>query len=357
MPAIPDVMRRLASALLAATLATMLVAAAPPDGGTMTIRGRYLYTAAGERVILRGVNEMFSVSRDPTGVKTMPEIARTGANAVRIFTLPDYPAARLDAILGHAVANGLIPIVECHAATGKWEKLGLCVDYWTRPDIVAVVRKHRRWTLVNIANEAGEAVPRDRFVAGYLDAIARIRAAGVDTPLIVDGTDWGKEYAMLLDSWPGFQRADPRHAIMVSAHSYWAGSEDDRKAPYRAIIARVTRDDIPFLLGEGPTGTGWDCKPSPYKWAMAALQKARIGWLAWSWGLVPNGDCREANSYDVTADGRFGHWKSTSGEELMVRHPASIRRTAHRPCSIPKAGPGCIGPSIRRQRPDGRRAG
>lgn len=341
----PDVIRRLGHAVLT----TMLVAAAPlpPNDGTMTIRGRFLYTAAGERVVLRGVNEMFSISTDPTGVRTMPEIARTGANAVRIFTLPDYSAERLDAILAHAVANGLIPIVECHAATGKWDRLGVCVGYWTRPDIVAVLRRNRRWTLVNIANEAGETVSRDRFIAGYLDAIIRIRAAGVDTPLIIDGTDWGKEYAMLLDSWPVFQRADPRHAIMVSAHSYWVGTEEQRKKPYRAIIAKVTRDNIPFLLGEGPTGTGWDCKPSPYRWAMTALQKAQIGWLAWSWGLVPNGDCREANSYDITSGGRFGQWKSPYGRQLMVRHPASVRRSSRRPCSISRAWSNCIAASSR----------
>lgn len=99
----------------------MQVAAAPllPNDGTMTIRGRFLYMAAGERVVLRGVNKMFSISTDPTGVRAMPEIARTGANAVCIFTPPDYPAERLDTILAHAVANGLIPIVEYHAATGK----------------------------------------------------------------------------------------------------------------------------------------------------------------------------------------------------------------------------------------------
>lgn len=309
---------------------------------TMHVRGRYLYTAAGERVVLRGVNEMFAPSSDPTGAWTMAEIAKTGANAVRIFTMPDYPADKLDAILGNAVRNGLIPIAECHAATGKWEKLGDCVAYWTRPDIAAVIRKHRRWVLVNIANEAGKIVPRDTFVTAYVDAIGRIRAAGIDVPLVIDGSDWGKEYAMLLDSWSAFDRADPAHAVMVSAHSYWAGTEEERKAPYRAIIARVLRDDIPFLLGEGPTATGWDCKPSPYGWALTELDKADIGWLAWSWGLVPNGDCRAANSYDITDGGRFGRWKAPSGEALMVTHPASIRNTSRRPCSIANAGRNCV---------------
>ncbi|MCC2977085.1 glycoside hydrolase family 5 protein [Sphingomonas sp. PL-96] len=314
------------------------------SSGTMTVRGRFLYTAAGERVVLRGVNEMFAHSPDPTGARTMPEIARTGANAVRIMTALDYPAASLDAILGHAVANGMIPIAECHAATGKWEKLDDCVAYWTRPDIAAVVRRHRRWVLVNIANEAGATVPAADFVAGYRDAIARIRAAGIDVPLIVDGSDWGKEYAMLLDSWAPLNASDPARAVMVSAHSYWVGTEEERRAPYRAIVARVTRDNIPFLLGEGPTSAGWDCKASPYRWAMGELQRAEIGWLTWSWGMVPNGDCRAEKRYDVTDGGRFGRWKSEAGEALMISDPASVRNTSRRPCSIPNAGANCVRP-------------
>ncbi|KQN06963.1 hypothetical protein ASE78_15205 [Sphingomonas sp. Leaf25] len=308
----------------------------------MTVRGRFLYTAAGERVVLRGVNEMFSASPDPTGERTMPEIAKTGANAVRIMTNPRYPATSLDTVIRNAVANGMIPIVECHAATGKWEKLGDCVAYWTRGDIVAVIRRHRRWVMVNIANEAGKEVAKADFLAGYRDAIARIRSVGIDVPLIIDGSDWGKEYRMLLDSWAPLNAADPRHAIIVSAHSYWVGTEEERKTPYREIIARVVRDDIPFILGEGPTGAGWDCKASPYRWAMGALQQADIGWLTWSWGMVPNGDCRAENRYDVTDGGRFGAWKSESGEAMMISDPASIRNTSRRPCSIDKAGAGCI---------------
>lgn len=52
----------------------MLVTASPvrPDDETMTIRGGILYTAAGKRVILRGVNEMLSVPTDPIGARTAP---------------------------------------------------------------------------------------------------------------------------------------------------------------------------------------------------------------------------------------------------------------------------------------------
>jgi len=317
---------------------------AAPANETLNVRGRFIYTAANERVVLRGVNEMFSISRDPTGDWSMKEISKTGANAVRIFTTPTYSADMLDLVLSNAVRHGMIPIPECHAATGKWERLGDCVSYWIRPEIAAVIQKHRRWTLLNIANEAGDEVSRRDFVAGYSEAILRIREAGIDVPLIIDGSKWGQEYNMLLDSWATLNAFDPRRSIIVSAHSYWAGSEEERKAPYRTIIDRVKRDKIPFILGEGPTPSGWDCKASPYSWAMTELDKADISWLAWSWGMVENRDCQADNRYDITDGGKFGRWKASAGAVLMVDHPASVQKTARRPCSIPNAGKNCIRP-------------
>jgi mannan endo-1,4-beta-mannosidase len=341
-----------AGALLALALGGCVTRAGDvADAGTMQVVGRHLYTAAGERVVLRGVNEMFSISKDPTGAWSMAEIAKTGANTVRIFTLPNYSAAQLDAAISNAVANGMIPIPECHAATGKWEKLGECVDYWTRPDIAVVVKKHRRWVVLNIANEAGQEVSQEAFLQGYRSAIDRIRAAGIDVPLMIDGSGWGQEYRMLLDSWDELNAHDPRKAVTVSAHSYWVGTEEERKAHYRYIIDMVTREKIPFVMGEGPTPSGYDCTASPFEWAMGELQRAEIGWLAWSWGLHPNGDCREANRYDMTEGGVFGRWKTDFGEKIAVAHPASIRNTSRRPCSIPNAGANCVLPSLQPRRP------
>ena len=311
----------------------------------MQVKGRHIYTADGERVVLRGVNEMFSVSSDPTGSWVMVEIAKTGANSVRIFTLPDVSAEVLDALIGNAIKNGMIPIPECHAATGKWEKLQDCIAYWARPEIAAVINRHRRWVLLNLANEAGAEVSREDFVSGYKQAIDQVRAAGIDVPLVIDGAGWGQEYRNLLGSWSELNAHDPRKAVVVSAHSYWIGSEEERKNHFRYIIDKVTGEEIPFILGEGPTPSGYDCSASPYQWAMGELELAEIGWLAWSWGLLANGDCREANRYDMTQGGIFGRWKSEAGEQLAIVHPASIRNTSRRPCSIPKAGVNCVRPT------------
>jgi len=328
--------------------------ASAPAATTMQVKGRHIYTAAGERVVLRGINEMFSISRDPTGSWVMAEIAKTGANSVRIFALADTPAQRLDALIGNAVANGMIPIPECHSATGKWEKLQTCVDYWTRPEVAAVIKRHEKWVLLNIANEAGATVPADDFRQGYRSAISQIRAAGIRTPLVIDGAGWGQEYKILLDSWKDLNAHDPLGSVIVSAHSYWIGTEAERMNHYRYIIDKVARESIPFILGEGPTPSGYDCTASPYRWAMGKLQKAEIGWLAWSWGLLPNGDCRKENRYDMTEGGMFGRWKTEAGRDLAISHPASIRATSRRPCSIPKAGRNCVRPSPSADRRRGR---
>ena len=337
----------LALALAASACSTSRTSLGSP--GTMRVEGRHLHTAAGERVVLRGVNEMFSVSKDPTGSWVMAEIAKTGANTVRIFTLTDFPASDLDKAISNAIANGMIPIPECHNATGKWERLPDCVAYWTRPEIARVLKRHRRWVLLNIANEAGAEVSREAFVQGYRSAISQIRAAGIDVPLVIDGAGWGQEYRILLDSWDELNAQDPQKKVIVSAHSYWIGTEAERKQHYNYIIDKVTRANIPFILGEGPTPSGYDCTASPYEWALTELARAEIGWLAWSWGLVPNGDCREANRYDMTNGGIFGRWKTQAGERIAVGHPMSISKTSRRPCSIPNAGARCVRPSARRR--------
>jgi mannan endo-1,4-beta-mannosidase len=348
--------RRLAVAAL--VLSGVVLAACPGDAigtagdspaparETMYLEGRHLLSAAGERVVLRGVNEMFVWSSDRRGTTTMAEIAKTGANAVRIVTTPAGTSADdLDALLDNAIRNGLIPMPECHLATGKWELLPACVDFWARPEIAAVINRHRAWTLLNIANEAGAtAIPGPEFVAAYQAAITRIRAAGITVPLVIDGSSWGQEYRILLDSWKALNAHDRRRSVIVSAHTYWNGTEEARKEHYRYIIDRVTREGIPFVVGEGPTPSAWDCTESPYGWALEELQKAEIGWLAWSWGLARNGDCREPapGRYDMTDGGRFGDWKTEYGRLTAVDHPASIRNTSRRPCSIPNPGEQCV---------------
>ena len=125
------------------------------------VDGRFLHDPCGTKITLRGINKM-NVWTDRAGA-SFAEIAKTGANCVRIVwlvtdsdTKQPTKAADLDNLITKCVARQMIPIVEVHDATGDWSKLGAMVDYWKRPDIVAVIKKHERYLLVNIANECGD---------------------------------------------------------------------------------------------------------------------------------------------------------------------------------------------------------
>jgi mannan endo-1,4-beta-mannosidase len=129
------------------------------------VRGRDLYDTADQPVILRGVNKM-SVwdGGDPDGAISFPEIRKTGANSVRIvwaITTDLEPGgtatspATLDALIANAKSNGLVPMIELHDATGRWDRLNDLVEYWTQPAIVSIIQKHRKYLLLNIGNEVG----------------------------------------------------------------------------------------------------------------------------------------------------------------------------------------------------------
>lgn len=172
-----------------------------------------MYDPLGEQVVLRGVNKMaVYTDEDPTCAAIFPEIRKSGANAVRIvwgteaLVGDDGPVrgatvANLDAAIQNCRANKMIPMVEMHDTTGDWSKLNQVVDYLTRPDVVNVLNKHRKYLLLNIANEPSvpdaegkETLTVAQFKAGNEAAITRIRQAGIQVPLIIDAAAWGQGF-------------------------------------------------------------------------------------------------------------------------------------------------------------------
>ncbi|HEY0591421.1 MAG TPA: cellulase family glycosylhydrolase [Thermoanaerobaculia bacterium] len=299
------------------------LAAAPP-AKHFYVEGRHLYDRCGERVVLRGVNKM-NIWTDPDGIPSFAEIAKTGANAVRIVWLTTSPASEFDETLSNALAAHLIPILDMHDATGDWEKLDDVVDYWVRPDTVEVIRKHEPYLLINIANEAGRDVRDDVWVAGYRDAIARMRAAGIRVPLIIDAAGWGRDVEQLLRLAPEVLETD--RDLVFSWHA-WDTSGDQASRVTRSL-ERAVEEGIPLIVGEfAHAEVG--CKPGiPYRHILAEAQRLGIGWLAWSWG-PGNQDCP---AMDMTEDGTYQTLHAW-GKEVALTDPNSICMTSRRPRSM-----------------------
>jgi len=300
----------------------------------MYVLGRHLYDRCGEKVLLRGINHMV-IWTDREGV-TFPEIARTGANTLRVvWTVKDHPGEdALDAALTKALAARLIPIIELHDATGKLDVVPQLVDFWTRPEIVSVLKKHEASLILNIANEAGGNGTRtDAFVEVYRPAIQRLRAAGLAMPIMIDAPGWGQDINVLQDAAPALLAADPQKNLLFSVHMWWvqgAGSADPGSK--RRIVTELEESvamDLPLVIGEfAHAGVGCS-KFIDYATIISEAQRHEVGWLAWSWG-PGNNDCAEM---DMTTDGRFETLRDW-GLQVAVEHPASIKNTSRIPESV-----------------------
>ena len=157
------------------------------------VDGRTLRDKCGEKVVLRGINEMVIYTGSQDGTPYFAEMAKTGANSVRITWNTTGAVSKLDAAMKNAIAAQMIPMPVLNDATGDLTKLNAEVNYWVRSDVVAVIQKYQDKALINIGNEVGNgSVTQSQFLSAYTSAITSMRSAGIHTPLVIDGSTWGR---------------------------------------------------------------------------------------------------------------------------------------------------------------------
>jgi len=322
--------------LFSSYLLTAMIAFAQPTV-TMYVNGRNLYSAVGEKVVFRGVNEMFVYSGDKQGVTSLHQIAQTGANAVRIVWNTGGSASDLDALIGNCISNKVIPIVQLDDITGNLNNLQTCLNYWKRADIITAINKYKKWAIINIANEAGDNNTTDaQFQTAYIDAVAQLRGVGYTMPFIIDAAGYGQNENSILNTWSAILQSDPQHNIVFSLHPYWKDAvTQNLQTRFTNLFNAVVANNIPFMIGEGPQQVGWDCSTAiPYSWVMQQCQTNGIGWLVWTWGAVQDGTGGCGTNFNVTNNGNFGSWSNTWGQAIAVTDPNSIQNTSIRPPSI-----------------------
>jgi mannan endo-1,4-beta-mannosidase len=275
---------------------------------------------------------MFIWSDDLEGKKTFPEIAKTGANVVRIVWLSDDEdsrgnASRLELIVANCIENNMIPMIELHGATGKWDLLQNMVDYWVKPEVVAVIKKYEKFLLLNIANECGDhGITEEQFREGYSKAIERIRNTGVKLPIVIDASSWGQNIDILQAAGPFLIEQDPEKNLLFSIHMWWP-EDDGSKDKIILEINESVEMELPLIVGEyAPMGVG--CKEFiDHITIMSQCQKNEIGWLTWSWGLVNNADCELMDMTNNEQPGKFDGLYAW-GLEVAVTDTNSIKKTS-----------------------------
>lgn len=313
----------------------------------LQVRGRFLTTPCGDTVVLRGVNKMCIYDANDFGIPVIPEIKKTGANVLRIVWDKSGSAKELDRVIQATIDNAMIPMVEMHDATGDWNALPGVVDYWLRTDILAVVKKHSKYILVNVANEPGDFTVSDKtFLSDMMAAITRFRNAGVTAPLILDATGYGQNIDVLLTMASYLTNHDPRHNVMYSVHLYWDPKYfADRENLLMTKLENAVTNNIPLIVGEF-TGCYTDDPNSTddlWKVIIEKCAQYNIGWLPWEWG-PGNGiyeDGKEPVLFpkmDITSDGTFDNIKDGWAKEVVLTSQYSIKNTSVTPEYIVRKG-------------------
>ncbi len=301
-----------------------------PPGRGFYVSGRELHDRCGEPVVLRGVNHP-TLYVDRRG-DALPEIAKTGANAVRLFWLATsgVPISLAEPAIRRALDEGLVPILEMHDSTCAWN-LDPIVDYWTSAEAVSLVQRYEHALIVNVANETSPP-SASAFCTGYSAAIQRMRSAGIHVPLVIDAGKCGRDYELLFSEGPELLASDPDHDLVFSAHLY-----DPLPAPaIGTLFERAAALSLPFIVGEfankEPPGCG---RALDYGAIIREASRQSVGWLAWSWGdddpnTSFNDDCWE---FDMTRTFRFETLERW-GKEVAVDSPFGLLHTAERPYSL-----------------------
>ena len=298
----------------------------------MYTQGSDLYTYCGEKVLLRGLNQM-SIWTDASGT-SYPAIASFGSNAIRIVFAETGNATGLDTLLTTAEANKMIPIPELHDATGNISGVPGTVTWWTQASVVAVIKKHEKWMLLNIANESGDNnVADSTFQSTYTSAITSLRNAGIAVPLVIDGSGWGQKVEQLLTVAPALLAADPQKNIIFSWHEYTGGTQENARITTNLEKSKTL--GIVLINGEFASANATDCTENvPYAFLLSEAHRVGTGWLAWSWDNS-NSNCKSGSgsSYNMTsnltsASGLVSGWAS----DVVQDDPNSIKNTSVRHC-------------------------
>jgi mannan endo-1,4-beta-mannosidase len=309
------------------------------------VSGREIRAPAGNSVLLRGVNKMSVFDDDdPQGTISFPEIAKTGANTVRIVWAIEDDQGKTDpndlqALIDNAIAAGLLPMIELHDATGNWGRLDDLVAYWTRPQIVDIITARQNALLVNIGNEVGDfEIGAGQFRDGYRQAVQALRCAGIHTPLVIDAPDFGKNLDILNATAAALLEADPEHNLIFSVHLYW-GIKDGADAQFiRDKLDEAVALSYPLIVGEFSVTGAVD--PETFESTCLAdgnvdyqtiLQKSAalgIGWYAWEWGPGNSFGGPGCEVMDMTPDRLFANLKPGWATEVATTSPFSIKNTA-----------------------------
>lgn len=268
-----------------------------PDG--FKVDGTKLIDGYGEEFVMRGVNHAYTWFKSDTDT-AIEGIKYVGSNTVRLV-LSDgdqwdkVTRAEVKSIIRKCKKNNLIAVLEIHDGAGKDDVSYLehAVDYWI--EIKDLLNENKAYAIVNIANEwYGTYNKLETWRDAYIDAVKKLRDAGIENTLIVDSAGWGQCADSVLKYGNEILKADKDANTMFAVHMY--GTAGGNEKVIKNTIDKALEENLCLLIGE--FGCNHTDGKVDYETIMQYSTEKNVGYLAWSW--KGNGD--DVSYLDISRD-------------------------------------------------------
>lgn len=298
-----------------------------PDG--FKVDGTKLIDGYGEEFVMRGVNHAYTWFKNDTDT-ALDGIQYVGSNTVRLV-LSDgdqwdkVSRAELRSLIRKCKKKNLIAVVEIHDGAGMNEVSYLehAVDYWI--EMADLLNDNKAYVIVNIANEwYGTYNNLETWRDAYIDAIKKLRDAGIENTLIVDSAGWGQCADSVLKYGNDILKADKDANTMFAVHMY--GTAGKNEETIKNTIDTAIKNNICLLIGE--FGCNHTDGKVDYETIMQYSTEKNIGYLAWSW--KGNGD--DVSYLDISRDWAGVDLSADWGKPL-VEGEYGIKKTS-KICSV-----------------------
>ena len=269
-----------------------------PNNATITVKGKHIIAACGDTLIPKGVNYAVYGWGWNTSENLFPEIAKSGANCVRIvwYKTNSGPAysnlTLLDSALSRCIQHKMIPVLELHDVTCNNDTTAIIntANWFTQITVKTILLKYQKWLIINPVNEAGyvqwNSNNETRFKHMYQTVISNLRGAGLNVPLMLDASDCGQHLNIWKNIGAALQTYDPKHNLIFSAHTYWTSYANTTTAITNLLNDAATWN-IPIVLGEIANKQDDNSGNCVYDLNVATIMQVahnnNIGYLAWVW--------------------------------------------------------------------------
>ncbi|MFJ8692479.1 cellulase family glycosylhydrolase [Streptomyces roseolilacinus] len=263
--------------------------AARPSGAAATglhVRDGRLVEGNGNDFVMRGVNHAHTWY--PGETQSLADVKALGANTVRVVLSDGHRWTRngpadVAGVIDRCKANRLICVLEVHDTTGYGEEaaagtLDHAADYWI--SLRDVLAGEEDYVIVNIGNEPWGNTDPAGWTAPTIAAVKKLRAAGLQHTIMVDAPNWGQDWqGVMRANARSVHEADPTGNLVFSIHMY---SVFDTAAEITDYLDAFVDAGLPLVIGEfgGPPDQWGDPDEDTM---LAAAERLRLGYLAWSW--------------------------------------------------------------------------